>query len=203
MQSDFASGMSRFLATAAGAYGVHDSAMGASLAATLERCASIPCRPDPIEVPACRHIATIVEAEDWSDAGLKADLAPLLSGLPWHAKVAARIAPGFDRCYGAAEILGPTGMIFAEDCRFGLFLLAPGVYYPPHAHEAEELYLVLSGTAKWLSAGGEELRLSPGKFAHHRPWQRHATRSGSAPLLATWAWSGNLDFGTYRIEASG
>ena len=109
------------------------------------------------------------------------------------------MAPGFVRCCGATEIVGPGGMISAEEYRFGLFLMVPEVCYPPHAREAKELYLVLSGTAAGLSVADEKVANPPGAFSHHLPWQPHATRSGASPLLAAWARHGNLDFGTLWI----
>ncbi len=59
MRSDYAGGMSRFLAAAASTYGV-----GTSPVAALARFASPPSRPDPIEVSACRHIEAVIETEE-------------------------------------------------------------------------------------------------------------------------------------------
>ena len=42
-------------------------------------------------------------------------------------------------------------VIEAEDFEIGIIYLASGVAYPPHAHEAIELYHSILGTALWGS----------------------------------------------------
>ena len=199
--SDFACEMTLFLAAAARAYRRHPSPIGRRLCDAIANAAGLPCAPQPAEAPACGFLSQAFAAPDWGDGGLRDTLTPVLRSLPWQAQMAPKIGPGFERLYAAAEVVGPNGMIASRDCRFGVFVLAPGTHYPAHAHAAEELYLVLSGTAQWLTGEDEYAPIAPGGFSHHLPRQSHATRTGDAPLLALWGWTGNLDTGTYRMVA--
>ena len=47
------------------------------------------------------------------------------------------------------------------------------VNYPPHAHDAEEWYFVLSGNPKWF-VDGEKFTAKPGDFIHHPPRATHS-----------------------------
>lgn len=98
-----------------------------------------------------------------------------------------------------AELVGPEGPLLSSQCRFGFYLQAPDCLYPAHSHAAEELYLLLSGSAKWQLDGSETfVPPSPG-LVHHLPWQKHAMRTGPTPLLALWVWLGDINYATYSI----
>ena len=83
----------------------------------------------------------------------------------------------------------------------GLYLQAPEeTFYPAHAHDAEEFYLVVSGAALW-QAGTDDFRpAAPGSLIHHRSGEAHATHTKSEPLLALWGWLGDIGFDSYRLE---
>lgn len=98
-----------------------------------------------------------------------------------------------------AELVGPEGPLFSPHCRFGFYLQAPDCLYPAHSHAAEELYLLLSGSAEWqLDDSAAFISSSPG-LVHHLPWQTHAMRTGPSPLLALWVWLGDISYATYSI----
>ncbi len=95
------------------------------------------------------------------------------------------------------EVAGREGVVDAPDLRVGLYIQAPGVDYPSHAHDAEELYLVLAGTARWQRGwGGSDEPFTaapPGETRHHRAAEPHAMITGDQPLLALWVWRGAID----------
>ncbi len=128
-------------------------------------------------------------------------LAPLAPALPWSDTSANMTMPeGFRGRYTVTKIIGPDGMIPAADFRFGTFLQYPDTWYPIHHHAAEELYFILSGTAKWTRDGVDGQPEPPGMLIHHASHERHATRTLGEPLLALWVWLGDIDSGSYRIE---
>ena len=55
--------------------------------------------------------------------------------------------------YGFAEILGSRGPFVSNRVRSGIGIYGAGVHYPRHWHEAEEIYLPLSGSAKFTIDG--------------------------------------------------
>ena len=96
------------------------------------------------------------------------------------------------------EIVGPEGLAHRHDLRFGLYLQTPESLYPPHNHAAEELYYVLSGTARWQKADGEFHAKSPGTLIRHAPWERHAMKTAArTPVRHV-----GLDGGSERFHLS-
>jgi hypothetical protein len=133
--------------------------------------------------PLTAHFAAIAPRVSWVE----------VSKRPMPASFAGR--------YSYCEIVGqdPTS-IPAVDIRIGAYLQFPDTCYPLHWHAAEELYLPLSGTAEWTRDGVDSEPAPPGTLIRHASNERHATRTLSEPLLALWAWIGDLDFYSYGIE---
>ena len=103
---------------------------------------------------------------------------------------AADFGPYFLTRYGWSELIGTRGPIPSQTIASGFLLLGPEVNYPAHAHEAEELYMPLSGTASWQRDTDAWESNPPGTIIHHPPWAPHAVRTGAEPLLALYVWRG-------------
>jgi len=84
-----------------------------------------------------------------------------------------------------ATIIGQGGLEARDDVWIGVSLMAPDIVYPVHRHAPEEVYLVLSPGSWWQEGRGWH-EPGIGGAVHHAPNVRHAMRSGSSPLLATW-----------------
>ncbi len=82
-------------------------------------------------------------------------------------------------------------MIVSENIRIGLFLQKPQVNYPLHAHEAEELYIILSGKARW-KIDDKMFNVIPGTIIKHQSCQDHATFTEEETLFALWIWTGKI-----------
>jgi hypothetical protein len=96
--------------------------------------------------------------------------------------------------YGWSEILGASGPLGAERIACGFLMLGPSTHYPRHRHEAEELYVPLSGTAAWQQGDAPWRERSPGTAIHHARNEPHAMRTGAQALLALYLWrSANLE----------
>lgn len=120
-------------------------------------------------------------------------LAGLHAPLPWHYHYKPRDdAPDLATRIGFAELIGPRGPLIAPDCRVGFTLMAPHTFYPLHRHPAVELYLVISGTAEWIAPPTQHF-VPPGECILHATNQPHAMRTEAEPLLALYAWSGDLN----------
>ncbi|HXQ40135.1 MAG TPA: dimethylsulfonioproprionate lyase family protein [Candidatus Udaeobacter sp.] len=132
-------------------------------------------------------------------------LAPLLKAcapaVPWTVGD-FKMPASFAGRSAYVEIVGPEGLAQREGLRFGLYVQTPESLYPPHNHAAEELYYVLSGTARWQKADGEFRAMAPGTLIRHAPWERHAMRTDSEPLLAMWSWTGDLSVSAYRVDGA-
>jgi mannose-6-phosphate isomerase-like protein (cupin superfamily) len=173
-------------------------AMAAAIAARLGLLPPPESLAAPASVPAARHLPEALAGRD----PLTRSLARILPSLSWRRTYAG--APGLEEFlegYGYAELVGPGGPVRAPDLRLGVLLLGPGVLYPPHRHPAEELYLVVSGTALWKRGGGRFLARPPGSAVHHPPEEPHAMRAQGEPLLAVYAWTGDVETPARLLEA--
>jgi len=57
--------------------------------------------------------------------------------------------------YGWTEIIGQRGPIASDRIACGFLLLGPRVEYPQHRHEAQEVYVPLTGKTLWLKGDQE------------------------------------------------
>jgi hypothetical protein len=105
---------------------------------------------------------------------------------------AANMGAAFMAGYGYVEFAGPKEALFhAPDIRVGLLLLGPHLYYPAHAHPAEEIYHPLTEGGLWRR-GQEDWRTVPaGRAIHHPPMMVHETKAAETTLLALYCWRGN------------
>jgi dimethlysulfoniopropionate lyase len=92
--------------------------------------------------------------------------------------------------YAWSEVLGTNGPWASERIACGFLILGPSTLYPRHRHEAEEVYLPLSGTAAWQQGDAVWRERSPGTLIHHASDEPHAMRTGAQPLLALYLWRG-------------
>lgn len=98
---------------------------------------------------------------------------------------------GLEGGYAYSILVGPGGHVDAPDCRMGVYLQPANVHYPGHAHDAEEFYLIVSGSADW-TAGERRFTAEPGHVIHHAPAESHVMTTTGSALLGCWAWQGDI-----------
>jgi hypothetical protein len=163
----------------------------------------------PFGLPVCRYWAPALEITDGQQplAGMIHALQALGPWLVWAQNPNYRRAPPsadfLDR-YGYAVIAGPAdgppALIGHAGLALGVLLLGPHTHYPQHRHPAVELYVPLNA-GEWWRGEGPWRSEPPGAVIHHGSELAHATRTGDAPLLAIYLWSGDL--GTHaRLAAA-
>lgn len=140
-------------------------------------------------VPVLRFLPAVRGAAPLFSASFVAALAAAAPTLTWRrtyteAEVDAQLLEN----YGWTELVGLTGPVPSERLACGVLLLGPQVNYPPHHHEADEIYVPLSGTARWQHAGGDWELLLPGSVIHNLRNESHAMRTAAEPLLALYLW---------------
>ena len=106
----------------------------------------------------------------------------------------------FKNAYAFVEMAGPDCPWPTDEIRMGFYLQRGHRHYPPHWHQAEEFYILLSGWADWSIDRKEPFRPTPGEAIHHPSNMAHAMTTHDRPILTTWAWRGDLDMGSYRID---
>jgi hypothetical protein len=189
------------------------SALIASLAEVFRDC---DC-PAGKELASRIDAATVVDTGPWPNPGFSAfeellaltrsdddrlpatDRVPAsLEALPW-VRGSKPMPPAFADCYLFNVLIGDGSPAPQPELLAGLYLQAPGSFYPSHLHAAEEIYVVLSGTAEWQQGSDDFRPWPPGSVIRHASREPHAMRTGDAPLLALWAWIGDLDTDSYRL----
>jgi quercetin dioxygenase-like cupin family protein len=144
--------------------------------------------------PACRRGAASARAV----LGLLREVSPRLA---WgQTYTAADFGPAFLERYGWTELIGRRGLVPSEQLAVGLLMLGPDVVYPSHSHDAEEVYLPLSGRAAWQRGAEGWRERAPGEVIHHASGVPHAMRTASEPLLALYLWRGGDLMQRSRIE---
>lgn len=149
----------------------------------------------PRSLPVLRHLPQCVTSAPRALRPLVQALQAAAPALAWRQTYgAAQMSPQFLDQYGWTELVGLGGAVPSRTCAVGFLILGPGIEYPPHHHEALELYLPLAGRAAWWQARSGWQDVEPGETVRHDAWEPHAMRTGREPLLALYLWrSGNLD----------
>ena len=119
-------------------------------------------------------------------AQLASKLLALSPSLAWSRRSgASRVGEPFLSGHANTMIAGREGYEQRGDVIVGASMLAPGITYPEHKHAPEEMYIVMSG-GDWYNELEGWYTPRIGDVIYHRPWLRHAMRSGEQPLLTVW-----------------
>ncbi|WP_050529860.1 dimethylsulfonioproprionate lyase family protein [Pseudaestuariivita atlantica] len=118
------------------------------------------------------------------------DAAPHVAWRHSYAPTDLGIGAGFLDRSGWFNLIAPSGPFVHPGLRLSIGIWDAGLHYPRHWHAPEEIYLVLSGPATFLSDGRAPRVARPGDTVHHAPNQPHAAQMGDAPLLAAAFWTG-------------
>jgi Dimethlysulfonioproprionate lyase len=145
--------------------------------------------PAPLRV--LRWLAHVAVDEDAHAPTLVAALCNAADSLQWRQSYGAKdLDDAFLDNYGWSEVLGTSGPLMSERIACGFLLLGPGTLYPRHRHQAEEMYLPLSGIAAWQQGDAQWREQRPGTAIHHAADEPHAMRTHDNPLLALYLWRG-------------
>jgi mannose-6-phosphate isomerase-like protein (cupin superfamily) len=151
-------------------------------------------RLEPAELPACAYFGAALDlGRAGPEAAIAAGLAPLAQRLRWtYGYPSDPRYPGLERRIAFTLVLGSTAVWRSERMLLGFTLITPHTNYPPHAHPAIELYLVVAGAASWRVGDAPAAIRPPGSVIVHPSGAPHAMSTGAEPLLALFTWRGDL-----------
>lgn len=156
------------------------------------------------DLPVLRWLPQIADDPAAFGGSLVAALCQAASSLAWRQTYTIKdMDSAFLANYGWSEILGGTGPLESERLACGFLILGPSTLYPRHRHDAEEVYLPLSGTAAWQQGDDQWREQPPGTTIHHAGDEPHAMRTGQNPLLALYLWRGLNIAQKARLDAAG
>jgi hypothetical protein len=140
-------------------------------------------------LPVLQWLTAIAGHDRGFATSLIADLHRAAWSLEWRQTYASHeMSPEFLQNYGWTELMGQQAPIDATRVACGFLLLGPSTHYPRHGHEAEEVYIPLSGTARWQQGDAVWREKPPGTVIHHARHEPHAMHTGAEPLLALYLW---------------
>jgi mannose-6-phosphate isomerase-like protein (cupin superfamily) len=90
--------------------------------------------------------------------------------------------------YGFAEIIGARGPFVSDRIRAGIAIWGPGVVYPRHQHQAEEIYILLSGSARFKLGDETETRYQRGDVVFVASNTPHAFCCDDEALVVCYLW---------------
>jgi|TARA_B110000259_G_C13827383_1_gene327201 quercetin dioxygenase-like cupin family protein len=79
--------------------------------------------------------------------------------------------------------------------------MPPRLYYPYHNHPAEEIYMVVSGSAVFKRMGLPDETLAEGDTSFHEGNQPHAMETLAEPVLCLVAWRNQFQNPPIRTAA--
>lgn len=88
--------------------------------------------------------------------------------------------------YGFAEVIGKRGPFVSENVRAGIGVWGPNIDYPPHRHAAEEIYVVVAGSAEFNL--GEPVMRRAGEAVYVPSMLTHGFRTKDQPLAVFYIW---------------
>ncbi len=143
----------------------------------------------PSSVPALRWLPRIHDAAPKFSSEFVDAMVTAAPSLAWRRSYSpALVGAAFFDNYGWTELLGLTGPVVSEHLACGVLLVGPHLTYPPHRHEAEEIYVPLASVAAWQDGTGRWRERPPGEVIHHASHEPHAMQTGASPLLALYLW---------------
>jgi len=145
----------------------------------------------PYSLPVLSWMPDAVKAAGRQTKLLVNTLASKAIHLKWGQTYSAQdFGAGFLKKYGWSELIGLRGPISSDRIACGILFLGPQVEYPRHSHEAEEVYVPLTGQTLWQCGDEDWTYRAAGLPIYHASGVPHAMRTESVPLLALYLWHG-------------
>jgi len=95
--------------------------------------------------------------------------------------------------YGFFELIGPTGHFETSDMGLYVNFLDMNSHYPWHNHEAEELYFIVSGEAKFEKGNEAPVILKPEDTCFHKSNQPHRITTTDKKILSFVIWKNKFE----------
>ena len=95
--------------------------------------------------------------------------------------------------YGFFELIGPSGHFKTSEMALYVNYLCKNAYYPWHNHDAEELYFIVSGKAKFESKDQNTEILTSTNTRLHKSFESHAITTDENPVLSFVIWKNKFE----------
>ncbi len=99
----------------------------------------------------------------------------------------------FQDRFGVFCLIGNGGAFDSDTMRAWMVYMPANLHYTWHHHVAEEAYLIVAGSARFMRHGEADVTLSPGDTMQHHSNQPHAMETGDSPVLCYVIWRNGFD----------
>ncbi len=95
--------------------------------------------------------------------------------------------------FGFTCLIGDGGAYTSPSMGAWLLYMPAHLHYTWHHHVAQEMYLVVAGSARFMRHGASDAILAPGQTMMHESLQPHAMETGDSPVLCYIIWRDNFE----------
>lgn len=95
------------------------------------------------------------------------------------------------------ELLGPDGLVTSKTIRLGLYGMLPDFEYGIRTHPAEEVFVMLAGSAYWKRGSSPYQVLRSGERSYHPSMMPHANKTKETAFLSVYVWLGDISTDNY------
>lgn len=188
--------LNAFMRAASKQFERDESAIAQSVSRLLAKENAAPPELPPAQMPAC---AALPEMLGDPEEELNQLLAACAEDLHWRQAGFGKLPDDALQQLAVAELIGPDGMFRNQKMRIGLLIQRQGFHYPWHRHAAQEVYLVLKGTALWAVDNADPSPRAPGSIILHASQQPHTIVTVQDPICALWGWVGDIAGWSYSL----
>ena len=144
------------------------------------------------------NVTTKLASWSESDVDTNRKIHKILSSLSFHVKwengyTEKDVNNNFLNNYGFFELIGPTGHFKTSEMALYVNYLDKNTLYPLHNHEAEELYFIISGEAKFENNNEDYEILTSNKIRFHKSFEPHAITTKNKQLLSFVIWKNKFE----------
>ena len=146
---------------------------------------------EPANLPVASHVGDWPETGSDTAATVHRAMSEAAANAEWRLTYTEEeVGAHFLENYGYFELFGPDGHYRTRESRAFVAYWGPGLFYDWHHHEAEELYVIVSGSGHFHLDGATDAVLKRGDTRLHGSWQKHAMTTGEEPILTFVLWRG-------------
>ena len=145
----------------------------------------------PVDLPVSAVLAEAAERATSNTRSLLQAFARHSDRLRWeqsYRKQDGLVPDAMLDAYGFVEIIGLRGPFVSGRIRAGIAIWGAHLDYPQHQHQAEEIYVLLTGSAEFSFAGDTAQTRRAGDLVFVESNRRHGFSTGEESLVVLYLW---------------
>ena len=146
---------------------------------------------EPVDLPVSAVLAESAERATSNTKPLLQTFAMHSHRLRWeqsYRKQDALVPDAMLDAYGFVEIIGLRGPFVSDRIRAGIAIWGTHLDYPQHQHQAEEIYVLLTGSAEFSFEGDAAQTRRTGDLVFVESNRRHGFSTGEESLVVYYLW---------------